>query len=119
LRFKTGATSSTGFVADDGDLVVKQISLDSFIGTMKMKRIDLIKIDVEGFGANVLRGGIDVIKKFQPQILLECHLGSNEFSIAWELLNNTYDFYDFSNMNLIKKNTTDQIDFVILKAKNH
>ena len=119
LRFKTGASSSTGFVANDGDVIVKQISLDSFIGSMKIARIDLIKIGVEGFGAYVLKGGIEVFKKFQPQILLECHLGSNEYAVAWELLNNTYDFYDFSNMKPINKYTTEQIDFVILKAKNN
>jgi hypothetical protein len=117
LRFKTGISSSTGFVDSEGDVVVKQISLDSYLKGIEISRVDLIKIDVEGFAANVLRGGIESLLSYKPEILLECHLGSNEFEFAWELLHNQFDFYDFSNMQPIPNFTTKQIDFVIIKAK--
>ena len=118
LRFRTGDSSSTGFVAQDGDVVVRQVSLDSYISLMNINKIDLIKIDVEGFAANVLKGSLETINKFKPEILLECHLGSDEFHVAWDLLYKTYNFYDFSTMKHINEFTNDQIDFVILKTKS-
>ncbi|MDX1935688.1 MAG: FkbM family methyltransferase [Flavihumibacter sp.] len=117
LRFKTGASSSTGFVDADGDVVVKQVAIDTLVKEYNINRIDLIKIDVEGFGANVIRGGLEALLKFKPQILFECHRGSDEFAVAWELLSSTFDFFDFSSMQKIEANTGKQIDFVLLKAK--
>jgi FkbM family methyltransferase len=117
LRFRKGMTSSTGFVDVHGDIVVKQITLDSFLKDLEIFRIDLIKIDVEGFAANVLRGGIESLLLCKPEILLECHANSNEFEVAWELLNDKFDFYDFLNGQLISNFTYEQIDFVLIKPK--
>ena len=117
LRFKTGITSSQGFADPEGDVVVKQVSLDACLKDIEIGRIDLIKIDVEGFAANVLRGGMESLLLYKPEILLECHLGSNEFEVAWELLHKEFDFYDFSNMQPISNYITKHIDFLIIRAK--
>jgi FkbM family methyltransferase len=45
--------------------------LDTIIATAKCERLDLIKIDVEGFEWRVLRGGDDSIAKFRPHIVFE------------------------------------------------
>lgn len=42
-------------------------------------KIDLIKIDVEGGELNVLKGGLETIKKYKPYIIFECGLGASDF----------------------------------------
>lgn len=60
---------STGFtrVDKDGDLLVEQRTLDSF----QLKEVDFIKIDVEGWEHNVIKGGIDTIMKNRPIMIVE------------------------------------------------
>jgi FkbM family methyltransferase len=42
-------------------------------------KIDLIKIDVEGGEFDVVRGGIELIKRDKPTIIFECGVGSSDF----------------------------------------
>ncbi len=46
-------------------------TLDKIIKDLKLNRIDLIKIDVEGAEAEVLKGAIKTLKKFHPKIIFE------------------------------------------------
>lgn len=39
---------------------------------LHLSRLDFLKIDVEGMECEVLRGGVETIKKHQPVIYLEC-----------------------------------------------
>ena len=61
---------------------------------------DLIKIDVEGFEENVLKGGKNFIKKFQPIILFEQLLESDKEKdlnkVSNLLLKEKYELYTFS-----------------------
>lgn len=41
--------------------------------------ISFIKIDVEGAEMQVLKGGVNLIKKDKPTILFECGLGASDF----------------------------------------
>ncbi len=50
------------------DLEVDVITLDS----LKLDSLDYLKIDVEGYEENVIRGGLKIINKFKPVIVLEC-----------------------------------------------
>lgn len=50
---------------------IKLKKLDSLIQINKLKKIDFIKIDVEGAEYKVLEGGIKTIKKYKPTIQLE------------------------------------------------
>ena len=52
-----------------GDVTVT--TLDSFCTKFDIRRIDFIKIDVEGFEPNVLNGGRVSIKNFKPTMLIE------------------------------------------------
>jgi FkbM family methyltransferase len=47
------------------------ISLDSYVKENNIKRVDLIKIDVEGGERDILKGGELTIKCFQPVIMIE------------------------------------------------
>ena len=46
-------------------------SLDKISDELKMSRIDVIKIDVEGAELDVLRGAHNILTQFQPLILIE------------------------------------------------
>lgn len=49
--------------------IIPVVTLDSFID--RQRRIDIMKIDVEGFEYKVLVGSLETISKWRPQIYLE------------------------------------------------
>jgi len=49
-----------------GDIPIKP--LDSY----NFENVDFIKIDVEGFETNVIKGAFETIRKYRPVILFEC-----------------------------------------------
>lgn len=51
---------------------VPVVMLDSYFGEFS-RRIDVIKIDIEGFEARALRGGIDTIRRFSPFLSIDIH----------------------------------------------
>ena len=63
-----------------GTYRVKSIKLDDVIRRLNIKKVDLIKIDVEGAEYRVLRGGIRILKKVNPKLVIEIHenLGVNK-----------------------------------------
>jgi FkbM family methyltransferase len=50
---------------------VKAITLDDFVNENQISQIDFIKIDVEGFEMNVLKGAKKVLEKFKPTMFIE------------------------------------------------
>ena len=52
-------------------VLVRKTTLDIYCENHSVNSIDLIKIDVEGYEANVLQGGSLIIKKSSPIILME------------------------------------------------
>jgi FkbM family methyltransferase len=52
---------------------VKQLTLDGYCEEQRLARVDLLKIDVEGFEAEVLRGARGLLER-GPRVALELHL---------------------------------------------
>ena len=50
---------------------VEVTTLDAFAAERKLNRLDFLKIDVEGFEAQVLAGGRDTLERFHPTIVFE------------------------------------------------
>ncbi len=78
LSFGRAAATNSGadrFMPDGtGGLMVPVITLDSYVDQHDLTRIDLIKIDVEGFEFKVLRGAEQSIARFRPRLFIElCH----------------------------------------------
>jgi FkbM family methyltransferase len=66
VRIRTAATSSgDSWVSGPGD--IPMLTLDSFA----FADVDVIKVDVEGFEENVLRGGMDTLRRCRPVIMVE------------------------------------------------
>jgi FkbM family methyltransferase len=61
-------------ILDSADYPYTEISietLDHFIMINDIQNVDIIKLDVEGYEHEVLKGGILSIKKFHPVLLIE------------------------------------------------
>jgi len=68
--------SGNGHVVEDArrnatTIRVEARRLDTIIAAARCERLDLIKVDVEGFEWRVLRGGENTIAKFRPHIVFE------------------------------------------------
>jgi FkbM family methyltransferase len=61
------AKASVGHRIEKVDIKV----LDEVVESMKLAKVDFVKIDVEGFEGHVLRGAKEVLKSFEPIVVLE------------------------------------------------
>jgi FkbM family methyltransferase len=50
---------------------VKAVALDNLVKDLRISRVDLIKIDAEGAELEILRGSLDIIRKYRPAIVAE------------------------------------------------
>jgi FkbM family methyltransferase len=71
-HFELGSGSGTGSLSESGSLTVETLSLDSYCRETGAKP-DLMKIDVEGAEARVLRGAAGVLESARPTIVLSTH----------------------------------------------
>jgi hypothetical protein len=67
-------TAQSSLAHDFGDVAVESVEvptvrLDHEIGVAQ--RVDFIKIDVEGHEMSILRGGVSMIRRWQPPVLIE------------------------------------------------
>lgn len=67
LRFAADAVNSGNAAVSDSGEAVTALTLDSF----RLKGIDLIKIDVEGFEVPVISGGEKTLKREKPAVIVE------------------------------------------------
>jgi FkbM family methyltransferase len=66
--------ASMAHLAADGEMVVPMTTLDTCIyGEHRLRRPDVLKIDVEGAELEVLEGAHRAITEFHPKIFLEIH----------------------------------------------
>ncbi len=68
-RLVGGKGNGTMFSLANKEDIIQTKTLDSF----RLNRVDLLKVDVEGFEYEVLNGAINTIKKFKPKIIIETH----------------------------------------------
>ena len=60
----------------------RTITVDDFIEAQRWKRLDVIKIDVEGVDCNVLLGAAKSLRAFTPFVIFEHHWNTNPETIA-------------------------------------
>ena len=86
---------------NSGDKIIKipVKTLDSFIDESNIKKIDFIRMDVEGFEYNILLSSKKVLEKFNPKLFIEIHymyLGNEKTcEILKELQNLGYEIKYF------------------------
>jgi FkbM family methyltransferase len=87
-------------------------TLDNFLtGKIKLPKIDLIKIDVEGFELNVLRGAKGTLEKYSPVLFIELD-DDNLRQQAWSakelirfLMDNNYEALNSESHELLTEET--------------
>ena len=76
--------TSQGYLSDEGDLAVEAKSIDYLVEKELLPAPDVIKIDVEGHEAQVLRGARNTISSCKPIIL--CDYNDNQtFSLVQDV----------------------------------
>lgn len=73
VMFDSAHGSATGRVTSDGDLRVKQVSIDRLISEGTLPMPTFIKIDVEGGEIEVLKGLENVITTSRPKLVVATH----------------------------------------------
>ena len=63
-------------------------SIDSFVEETGFDRVDLIKFDLEGGDMNAIKGSIETMKKYRPQLALSIYHAASDF---WEIPNMIID----------------------------
>ena len=78
---------------------IRTITIDNLMKELKLKKVDLIKIDIEGVELHAIKGALKTIEKYKPKIIIE-----------------TIDHFQIKNSNEIKTiNQSDKILKLIYK----
>lgn len=70
LKYKDDNRGSA-YISENGNEQINIIKLDDYINNNNINKLDIIKIDVEGFELEVIKGGINSILKYNPYIIIE------------------------------------------------
>lgn len=71
--FDPDISTSKGHIAEQGQLEVKLVCLDELVKTGEIPLPDVMKIDVEGAEAEVLRGAMHTLQACHPLLYLDTH----------------------------------------------
>ncbi|MCB0762388.1 MAG: FkbM family methyltransferase [Flavobacteriales bacterium] len=66
-----GATLDDTAFESEGSLEIEVMALDTFVERHAIDRLDLIKIDVEGWELQVLLGAKKTLQRFRPKLIVE------------------------------------------------
>jgi FkbM family methyltransferase len=114
-----------------GDTIdgVRQITLDSFLSEDIKDDIDLIKIDVEGYEIEVLKGAMGILETQKPDIFLELHNGISPcpherfVDEIWPLLHDEYGYesvYDIPDiLNSSLKSSLLSMENIVLSCDDY
>lgn len=100
-------TTSTG---GDGE-TVRVSTLDEIAETQKLTQLNLIKLDVEGYELEILKGGESTLKKFKPKLFIEVdeqflgRFGNSSAELFNWLRNLDYELFDINGERISNPDT--------------
>jgi FkbM family methyltransferase len=82
LEFTISSSSNLSRVCMDGiettdvleRIIIETSSVDKLVKELKIQRLDLIRMDIEGYEEEIFEGAWDTIEKFKPIICMELHV---------------------------------------------
>jgi hypothetical protein len=98
-RSDNSGASRIGLEGEQG-ISIPLTSLDDFAVAEGLDRVDLMKIDVEGFEEKLIQGAETMIARFRPTILIELwppgleKIGTSVSAVVDRLRALGYDFYE-------------------------
>jgi FkbM family methyltransferase len=104
VKFDTDHGSATGRVSNDGDLSVKQVSIDRMVREGELPSPDFIKIDVEGGEIEVLKGLNEVVNRYRPKMIIATH-NPECYRFTVDFLNHNNYSFEVLNPDSIKGDT--------------
>jgi FkbM family methyltransferase len=96
---KQGDSGWTRVSASSGGRKVKLTTMDDFCRTQRITRLDIAKIDIEGFEERLLRGATDCLGRFKPTLMIELNprplafQNSSERRVVDLLARNGYELF--------------------------
>ena len=72
------------------------LSIDDYVQSAKLEKVDFIKMDIEGAETNALLGAVETIKKFRPKLAIALYHSTKDFESIPKLINELnigYKFY--------------------------
>ena len=77
------------------DQTIRTFRLDNIVEQLELsERLNFIKIDTEGFDTFVLEGGLEIIKKHNPAIIVEAHsIRLRQSGKSWQWYLDTFPEY--------------------------
>lgn len=80
VKFSRGGAGSR--ITEHGDVDVNITTVDAFVRTRNLEKVDFIKLDIEGFELPALKGAADTIRNFRPKLAISAyHLHYDLFEI--------------------------------------
>lgn len=70
---------------------IQMIRMDDYIETQKLTKCHLVKIDVDGIELDILKGSVDMFKKFRPIVIVETN---DDSEISTFFIENDYQILD-------------------------
>lgn len=87
-------TTGKSFVqSESGE--IESISIDSFVDQYNLKKIDIIKMDIEGMEKEAIAGARHSIQKYHPTLLLSAYHKPNDFFYIPEQVKDICEDYNF------------------------
>lgn len=114
--FKLGSESGVGrdgkidkgWWSECDHVKVQMKTLDSYVSSHQIDRLDLIKLDVDGFEGKVIRGALETLKRFRPILIMEIApawtemRGDKMTDILCAIKRLDYDFYSETDFEQIQ-----------------
>jgi FkbM family methyltransferase len=85
----------------DAGVSAEMNTIDNFVQTKKLSKINFINIDVDGMEYDTLFGGIQVLKKYKPHVMVAVH--PSQIASRGQNMADLYDLLDQLKYNIIYK----------------
>ena len=88
--------SGVSHLDNQGALITKVITLDSYVAENKFSHVDFIKIDTEGAELDVLRGATLTMARFKPILAVSAYHKPDDFWVLMNFIKSIRPDYEFA-----------------------